>query len=203
MPKLPNDLDDLGNYFGDKPEYFEPGRPRTSQRVCVEDCLTLNNVTMTRDGVFRKGPNVKWTSRWYNSSGTQTSALDFWVSLLSSSQIGLALSYTVTNPGTDQKIPVNYVIEMATTPCPFGGERYWFLCPLTPNGIACKRRVGRLYLPGGSLYFGCRCCHNLIYRKQKKHDKRYDPIRPGSLQDFVKTLKLDLKNLEKLQRRKK
>jgi len=201
MPKRSNDLDDLGNYFEDKPEYFEPGRPRTSERICVEDCLALSNTAMTRDGVFKKGPNNFWTSRWYDAAGRQTSALDFWVRLLPSNQLGLVLSYTVTDPNTGQKIPVEYVVEVTTPPCPFGGQRYWFQCSLLTHGAPCKRRVGRLYLPPGGLYFGCRICYNLTYRKQKQHDKRFDPIKPGSFHELMKTFTADLKTLHKLRKR--
>lgn len=52
---------------------------------------------------------------------------------------------------------VDYKVYLTTTPCNFGGERYWFLCPFT----GCGRRVGTLYL--GNKYFGCRHCYNLTY----------------------------------------
>ena len=43
----------------------------------------------------------------------------------------------------------------------FGGERWWFTCPLKVNDVNCNRRVGKLYLPPGANYFGCRSCHEL------------------------------------------
>ncbi|MHB1034370.1 MAG: hypothetical protein ACYC35_24265 [Pirellulales bacterium] len=59
----------------------------------------------------------------------------------------------------DIRIP----IRLQTTPTQFGGERWWFTCPLTVNGVPCNRRAGNLYLPPGSRYFGCRKCHGLTY----------------------------------------
>jgi hypothetical protein len=66
----------------------------------------------------------------------------------------------------DVRIPV----RLQTTPTQFGGERWWFTCPLIVNGMACNRRVGKLYLPPGARYFGCRKCHGLTYRScQEAH----------------------------------
>ena len=45
----------------------------------------------------------------------------------------------------DVRIPV----RLQTTPTQFGGERWWFTCPLIVNGVACNRRAGKLYLPPG------------------------------------------------------
>jgi hypothetical protein len=43
----------------------------------------------------------------------------------------------------------------------------WFQCPLMVNGSACNRRVGRLYLPPGARFFGCRACHLLSYQSSQ------------------------------------
>jgi hypothetical protein len=63
------------------------------------------------------------------------------------------------NGREDVRIPV----RLQTTATQFGGERYWFTCPLIVNGVACGRRSGKLYLPPGARYFGCRKCHQLSY----------------------------------------
>jgi hypothetical protein len=66
----------------------------------------------------------------------------------------------------DVKIPV----RLEATPTQFGGRRWWFICPLIVRGIACRRRAGKLYLPPGAKYFGCRKCHDLTYRScQEAH----------------------------------
>jgi len=68
----------------------------------------------------------------------------------------------------DVRIPV----QLTTTPTQFGGKRWWFICPLTVNGIVCNRRAGMLYLPPGARYFGCRKSHDLTYRScQKAHGR--------------------------------
>jgi hypothetical protein len=62
---------------------------------------------------------------------------------------------------------------MVSTRPYFGGRRWWFVCPLIVRGIACNRRAGKLYLPPGAKYFGCRKCHDLTYEScQDSH--RFD-----------------------------
>jgi hypothetical protein len=51
-------------------------------------------------------------------------------------------------------------IELATTYPPYGGRRFWFLCP--QNG----RRARLLYLPDGEREFASRIAHSLTYRSQ-------------------------------------
>ncbi len=61
--------------------------------------------------------------------------------------------------------PQNYPVKLTSTPCFFGGQRYWFICPLVIRGRPCKRRCAVLYLVGE--YFGCRECYGLAYRSQR------------------------------------
>ena len=68
--------------------------------------------------------------------------------------------------GEEIRIP----ISLSITPTNFNGERWWFACPLTARGVACDRRAGKLYLPPGARYFGCRKCHDLTYQScQEAH----------------------------------
>ena len=53
----------------------------------------------------------------------------------------------------------------------YGGVRWWFLCPILKNGLACNRRTGRLYLPRREKYFGCRQCHNLTYASSQENHR--------------------------------
>lgn len=58
---------------------------------------------------------------------------------------------------------VEIPVGLQSTPTQFGGHRWWFTCPLTLGGVACNRRVAKLYLLPASKYFGCRTCHGLTY----------------------------------------
>ena len=55
---------------------------------------------------------------------------------------------------------VKQVVSFDRTPCNYGGNRTWFLCPL------CSRRVAVLY--GAGKYFRCRHCYNLTYSSQQE-----------------------------------
>lgn len=72
--------------------------------------------------------------------------------------------YTQTSHDTGEKRDYDYKIPLTTTPCYFGGVRYWFICPWYANGIYCGRRVGVLYM--GGKYFACRHCYDLTYNSR-------------------------------------
>lgn len=77
----------------------------------------------------------------------------------------IRFSYTRTYYG-GEKEDFNYEVRLVTTPCHFGGERYWFVCPLSKNQRYCGKKVGVLYLAGN--YFGCRTCYDLAYQSQQQ-----------------------------------
>ena len=62
---------------------------------------------------------------------------------------------------TQHKDDVDFRVRLTTTPLPWGGVRWWFVCPLTVNGRSCQRRCAKLYLPPGGRYYGCRLCYAL------------------------------------------
>ncbi len=72
--------------------------------------------------------------------------------------------YTQTDRYTGEKNDFDYKVQLTTTPCYFGGNRHWFVCSASKNGIYCGRRVGVLYL--GGKYFACRHCYNLTYNSR-------------------------------------
>ncbi|KPL22834.1 MAG: hypothetical protein AMJ75_07315 [Phycisphaerae bacterium SM1_79] len=49
-----------------------------------------------------------------------------------------------------------------------GHYKYWFICPLSRNGVYCGRRVGKLYLAPVANYFGCRHCCDLSYESRNE-----------------------------------
>ncbi|EKD67325.1 MAG: hypothetical protein ACD_48C00479G0005 [uncultured bacterium] len=78
----------------------------------------------------------------------------------------IKFSYTQTNRWDGTKTDFDYTVRLVTSPCYFGGKRWWFRCPLLINGLPCSRRVGVLYLAGK--YFGCRKCYDLAYQSQQE-----------------------------------
>ena len=69
--------------------------------------------------------------------------------------------YTTTDRDGN-KADYDYTAPLVTTPCNFGGKRYWFLCPV------CYSRVGALYLIRGDVRFACRYCNNITYRSRNR-----------------------------------
>ncbi len=86
------------------------------------------------------------------------------------------LVYNVTDRVTGEKQYLDYQIPLTSTPCAYGGRRYWFVCPWDTDGQHCGRRVGTLYLLGDR--FACRHCNNLTYasRNAPPYDKGFVSI---------------------------
>jgi hypothetical protein len=138
----------------------------------VEDCRVLDLGEFARKGAF-----VPWYAgsvRWL--SGEEVVASIGYTVRPAEDGLILQLFYRWTRAGgagEDVELP----IRLKTTPLHFGGRRWWGICPLVVNGLACNRRVGKLCLPPGGRYFGCRICHRLTYRSVQEHDKRVDALR--------------------------
>lgn len=100
---------------------------------------------------------VRWTEEDHETS------VGFYSNIDTDLRGTLKMSYWVT-PYGEERQSLEYVINITTTRCNYGGVRQWFICPLKCNGMPCARRIGRLYLSGK--YFGCRSCHELAYKSQ-------------------------------------
>lgn len=76
-----------------------------------------------------------------------------------SKSIAVDVTWIVNGEGRSQRIPIVWASVH------FGGLRPWLVCPVSPEGVECGRRCGRLFLVGGKL--GCRKCHQLTYRSSQ------------------------------------
>lgn len=149
------------------------GRWSLTTRLTVEKCKDIDVFWLRRNDWFcgfRSG-----TIAWRNSHGEETSSVGIQVEVFPDreGEDYVRFIYTSTNRGGEET-NLNYKVQLVKTPCYFGGFRYWFICPLTTNGVYCGRRVGKLYLPPNGLYFGCRHCYNLTYKSCQEHDKTLD-----------------------------
>ena len=81
----------------------------------------------------------------------------------------LVLSYRVRYHGGEWQ-DVEQPTQIVWSPCRFGSARPYFVCPGVVNGVACGRRVTKLY--GAGSYFLCRHCYRLAYASQR--EDRYD-----------------------------
>jgi len=105
---------------------------------------------------WRSG-SITWTSGWDGHKSN--------VSIeVSTTENHLRITYTQTDRESGEKKDFDYKIPLTTTPCRYGGKRYWFTCPWYRNGIYCGRRVAVLFKGGD--YFACRHCYGLTYASQ-------------------------------------
>jgi hypothetical protein len=76
------------------------------------------------------------------------------------------LKYEMTDYWTDEPFEIDDKIFLATSRPPFGGLRWWFVCPRS------NRRVRKLYLPLGGRHFWSRRAYELAYASQR--ETKYD-----------------------------
>ena len=143
------------------------------KKTTVEECLSLDAAKLVRDGMIDRSPGagaIWWTD---TRTGERTASADYHRELLDGALI-FRLLYTVTNQ-LGERHGVDQPIVLQTNRAPVGGVRWWFTCPLVTHGRPCGRRVGKLYLPPGGRYLGCRHCHDLTYAScQESH--KYDRL---------------------------
>jgi hypothetical protein len=138
----------------------------------VEDCLPIDLGMLARDGACT--PWHGGTVRWLR--GEQERAAIGYTVRPAAGGLTLVLTYRWTRCGASGE-DVEVRVALETTSLHFGGARWWGRCPLIVNGVGCGRRVGKLYLPPGGRYFGCRHCYRLTYTNCQEHDKRVDALR--------------------------
>ena len=105
------------------------------------------------------------TLTWTRRSSGHKSSIGIVVDI---KELYAKVNYTNTNGRTGEKTDLDYKINLTTTPCNFGGVRYWFRCPIVKDGQYCGCRTGALYIAGGGKYFGCRDCYNLSYESRNE-----------------------------------
>ncbi len=131
--------------FG-KMTYYRPPRKSTTDEHCAIDIRKLKKDDLLQP---RKGIRYTWNSRWRQP---------FSAVVMMAAPDELFLHYEITHR-TGKEV-IDQFITLETTPCHFGGYRYWMRCP------GCNRRITTVYL--GSREFRCRHCLNLTYATQQQ-----------------------------------
>ncbi len=145
-------------------------------KTAVHDCYVLDVNQLARKGFCHLGARgeVWWTDQLGVSSFVVNCSIVFDIHLNGRC---LQLSYRWINWFETEAQDVSISVPLQTTQPYFGGERPWFTCPLSTDGIPCNRRVGKLYLTPFSPYFGCRYCHDLVYRSPSEMWQRLERAR--------------------------
>lgn len=142
------------------------GSGRTGGADCIDDCRSIDVRRWQRDGFMIDGRVFNW--QW-TRNGETIATIGVTV------ETGrVMLRYRTRKNGGDWQ-DMDYPVYMTTTPCTYGGERYWFMCPARGCGL----RVAILYC---HTVFACRHCCKLAYRCQRETDdakaaRRADTIR--------------------------
>jgi hypothetical protein len=140
---------------------------RWSKKDTVEGRRSIDTAALKRWNLLRPGiANRVGSFEWRRGGEEKPSASIGYVLTVGPADGTLRLTYTIE----PQNAELDYPVQLVTTPCHLGGVRWWFICPLTKRGVACRRRVRKLYLCGK--YFGCRHCHDLVYRSSQESDSR-------------------------------
>ena len=102
---------------------------------------------------------------WSNSWSEKKDSISIEVSTMDADRY-IRFRYSQTEDD-DKKTEFDYKARLVSSACNYGGRRWWFICPLSKNGVSCGKRVGVLYKNGD--YFGCRHCYELTYKSRNEN----------------------------------
>lgn len=157
-------------------------------KIEAEDCRVIEAWWLLRD-IKKKGGTKHSIISWGKNGehGNITAHIS-----ANTEAPSMRLTYSVHT--ASNKKDFDYTIPITTTPCHFGGLRYWFQCPLIKNNVYCGKRVGKVYMVNN--YFGCRHCHEITYASRKISSRhRWNPL--------YMILDLDMKTEEIYRKRKR
>ena len=150
------------------------GRGVRFKKQLVSYVCMLDIIHLQRKGVFKNGPFIRWTTSWKRGGKIESAIAYHLVDDPESNRlIGLRFLYSVVHNYDGTKTDLNFVVAIESTPCNYGGERWWFICPLKVDYRTCIRRCRILYLSRVSDYLGCRECCDLTYECRQKHRDRF------------------------------
>ncbi len=133
------------------------GSGRYSSMPTVEMGLTLDLNRLIRQRNVRPGEHISGTLTWtMTRSGKKVGELGYEARLTYDGARWVRLHYLVNS------VPMDYTVYLRSTPCNFGGVRWWWVCPLTGATVA------KLYLPPGAKTFAARDAYRLPYRSQRE-----------------------------------
>ena len=145
------------------------GRQPYSDRWTTEDSRAISIKFLKNHGHLNQEPMISSGSIQWSSRGLSKGSVGFTVDTYTPDDPHIHFCYNQTDKNTGVEESLDYKVQLTWTPCNYGGKRWWFICPLSRNGVHCQKRVGVLYLAYGA-YFGCRHCYNLTYTScQESH----------------------------------
>ncbi|MFC1782292.1 hypothetical protein ACFL02_01735 [Planctomycetota bacterium] len=161
------------------------GRFYYDAKRTVEGALKISVFQLNRWGLFGSSyqeGSFTWTTRSTDRKNSVGYVLQM------GERPHIRLMYTTTTP-TGEIYNFDYSIMFTSTPCYFGGKRYWFVCPL------CSRRAGIVYQTDKFNRFFCRECSNLTYesRNEPKNIRGHPLLVTIDLERKLEQLYLNIK----------
>jgi hypothetical protein len=132
------------------------GSGRHGGRPTVEGAWRLDIDDLLRWGAIRTGGRAAGGLR-FTSSGNQVEAKFESVAECPDGDCWLRLRYRIADYWTGQVLEIDDKIYLAASRPPFGGLRWWFVCPHE------NERVRKLYLPLSCTRFRSRRAYRLAY----------------------------------------
>jgi hypothetical protein len=130
---------------------------RSNTKGAVESRRSIDVRTWQRGELLYPGNSFSWSFSEHGSITVQV-------------ELGLVrLKYSI-QPLDEEEQSIDDPIRLLSTPCNYGGQRRWFVCP----GQSCGKRVAVLYQ--GGKHFRCRRCCGLAYSSQRE-DRKYRALR--------------------------
>jgi hypothetical protein len=139
---------------------------RFNKKSTTDKCQSIDVRYLHRNGLLQ--PGHSFSLRW-SRAGRETGSIR---GIVDSSHLpkSMTLLYCHRSGLGGEWEEVRERLPLEWTPCAFGGERPWFICPRTD----CGRRVAVLYGPGSC--FLCRHGYDLRYESQRE-DKMHRALR--------------------------
>ncbi len=132
---------------------------RFDKKATTGECHSLDVRYLHREGLLTPG---RWFSLRWSRAGRQTGSIRGAVEGNARPE-RVILLYRHRSGTAGEWEDIREAVPLAWTPCNFGGERPWFVCP----GAWCGRRVAVLYGGSAGRYFLCRHCYDLVYESQR------------------------------------
>src|SRR5210317_511967 len=102
------------------------GRGVWNRKIRVDEARSIDILDLQRKEVFSKGSAWSWTSSW-SRNGEVVASISYRVESDDNGPIGLRFIYTITNNYKAEKKDYSYIIPVVSTPCNYGGKRWWFI----------------------------------------------------------------------------
>ncbi len=126
------------------------GAGRPAFRPCDAHHLSLDVRRLAREGLLGRSGWSGWTWR---RDGEQVGSIGLHIDVGRS----VRFDFTQTRQGEPRQVSVTAWLD--STPCTYGGSRWWWRCP------SCSRRCARLFIVTGGL--GCLRCLRMSHLSQR------------------------------------